>query len=289
MESLDLYAELELARTCTPEEIKQSYKKLALKWHPDKNKGNEEEATLKFQKVSEAYSILSDPTKRARYDKYGTIREEDWNFEDFMSHFDFQDLFGGLFGMDSGFAFNFVNFAGPNGRNKVRGRAKNKYVSKAQIRREQKQAEKLFKEFNKMGFGPETESDDEDSPKNKEKKADKKEEEEDEWDTEEEYTDDEEEGKPKGKEGNNKEEDDEDYEDVDSDEEEEGNPDHEKELRSEEIFMFPVFMDEKTVELGKKMKCKIDNKVFKNDDELFEHFHNTHKKEFRDWIKKHGK
>lgn len=289
MDKIDLYEELELSRTCSADEIKQSYKKLALKWHPDKNKGNEETATLKFQRVSEAYSILSDPEKRERYDKYGTINEEDFDFEEFMTHCNFQDLFGSLFG-DLGFSMNFADFE-KMGKSKLRGRAKNKFVSKAQMRREQKEAEKLMKEFTKIGFGGP--DDDEVPGKKTKKKAENQEE--DEWDTEEEYTDEEDEEKPKkgnGKKAAAAADDDDDFEDVDSDEEE-GNAKGGfggfggfGGLGAEDLFMFPIFMDENTVEVGKKYKCKYDNKVFKNDDELFDHFDKLHKKDFKTWMKK---
>jgi len=206
-----------------------------------------------------------------------------------MAHFDFQDLFGGLF-TDSAFTINMFDFAGMNGKGKGRaGRAKNKYVSKAQVRREQKQAEKLFKEFSKMGFGGGDEDSDEDSPKKKatDKKANNEEEED--WDTEEEYTDEEDDkakgkGDPKGK-NNKEEENDDDFEDVDSDEEDANDYDDVKGLSTEEVFLFPIFMDEKSTEVGKKMKCKIDNKVFKTDDELFDHFDSCHKKDFQKWVK----
>ena len=70
MEEIDLYAILELNKDATIEEIKKSYRKLAQKYHPDKNK-NKTEATEKFQEISKAYEILSDPEKKEKYDKYG--------------------------------------------------------------------------------------------------------------------------------------------------------------------------------------------------------------------------
>lgn len=70
MEEIDLYSILELKKDATEEEIKKSYRKLAQKWHPDKNK-NKEEATKKFQEISKAYEILSNPEEREKYDKYG--------------------------------------------------------------------------------------------------------------------------------------------------------------------------------------------------------------------------
>jgi DnaJ homolog subfamily A member 2 len=65
-----LYDELCIAPTATESEIKSAYRKLALKYHPDKNGGSEEAAT-KFKTVAEAYEILSDPQKRKRYDQGG--------------------------------------------------------------------------------------------------------------------------------------------------------------------------------------------------------------------------
>jgi len=67
----DYYKILGIDKTATDEEIKKAYKKLALKWHPDKNNDNRETATIKFKEVGEAYGILSDKNKRAIYDQYG--------------------------------------------------------------------------------------------------------------------------------------------------------------------------------------------------------------------------
>lgn len=62
------YELLELERTATQKDIEKAYKKAALKWHPDKNK--DEDTTDKFQAVSEAYTVLSDPNERAWYDSH---------------------------------------------------------------------------------------------------------------------------------------------------------------------------------------------------------------------------
>jgi len=67
----DFYKLLGLTKSATPEEIKKAYRKLAVKYHPDKNPGNKA-AEEKFKKVSEAYDVLSDPKKKADYDRFGS-------------------------------------------------------------------------------------------------------------------------------------------------------------------------------------------------------------------------
>ena len=66
-----LYDELNISPTADDNQIKKAYRKLSMKWHPDKNQDNIEEATSKFQKISEAYSILSNKEKRSMYDQVG--------------------------------------------------------------------------------------------------------------------------------------------------------------------------------------------------------------------------
>lgn len=66
----DLYKILEVEKTASADEIKKAYRKLALKYHPDRNKGNKE-AEEKFKKVSAAYEVLSNPESRSRYDHQG--------------------------------------------------------------------------------------------------------------------------------------------------------------------------------------------------------------------------
>ena len=66
----DLYEVLGVSRNAGQDEIKKAYRKLAVQFHPDKNPGNKE-AEEKFKEIAEAYAILSDADKRARYDRYG--------------------------------------------------------------------------------------------------------------------------------------------------------------------------------------------------------------------------
>ncbi|KAG0454858.1 hypothetical protein HPP92_024150 [Vanilla planifolia] len=67
----DYYKILQVDRNAKDDDLKKAYRKLAMKWHPDKNPDNKKEAEAKFKQISEAYEVLSDPQKRAIYDQYG--------------------------------------------------------------------------------------------------------------------------------------------------------------------------------------------------------------------------
>ena len=79
----DLYALLGVERSATAAQIKTSYKKLALKWHPDKHPEEEREAaTEKFKEISGAYQVLSNTEKREYYDRTGRVADSDDDMRD---------------------------------------------------------------------------------------------------------------------------------------------------------------------------------------------------------------
>lgn len=68
------YEILGVSKDASQNEIRSAYRRLILKWHPDKNLENSEEARELFQQISEAYQVLSDPVNRETYDRFGTTR-----------------------------------------------------------------------------------------------------------------------------------------------------------------------------------------------------------------------
>ncbi|XP_047970230.1 dnaJ homolog subfamily B member 13-like [Salvia hispanica] len=68
---VDYYKILQVDKNAKDDDLKKAYRKLAMKWHPDKNPNNKKDAEAKFKQISEAYDVLSDPQKRAVYDQYG--------------------------------------------------------------------------------------------------------------------------------------------------------------------------------------------------------------------------
>jgi len=71
MTGKNYYEMLELPKNASEADIKKAYRRLALKWHPDKNPDNQKEAEKRFKEISEAYEVLSDSNKRQIYDRYG--------------------------------------------------------------------------------------------------------------------------------------------------------------------------------------------------------------------------
>ncbi|CAM6101882.1 unnamed protein product [Calypogeia fissa] len=68
---VDYYNVLKVPKSASDDDLKKAYRKLAMKWHPNKNPNNKKDAEAKFKQISEAYEVLSDPQKRAIYDQYG--------------------------------------------------------------------------------------------------------------------------------------------------------------------------------------------------------------------------
>ncbi|WP_298034053.1 molecular chaperone DnaJ [uncultured Desulfovibrio sp.] len=100
----DYYEVLSISRTAGEDEIKRAYRKMAMKFHPDHNPGDAE-AEQRFKEAAEAYDVLRDPDKRARYDRFGHAGVQGnggggfGSAEDIFAHF--SDIFGDLFGFSS--------------------------------------------------------------------------------------------------------------------------------------------------------------------------------------------
>lgn len=94
MEEFDYYEILEISKTSNKDVIKKAYRKLALKYHPDRN-ANNKEAEEKFKQINEAYQVLSDDNRKEIYDKYGKAGLESSGFSGFSGK-DFGDVFGDL-------------------------------------------------------------------------------------------------------------------------------------------------------------------------------------------------
>ncbi len=112
MSKRDYYEVLGVSKTCTEGELKKAYRKVALKYHPDRNP-DDKDAEEKFKEAAEAYEVLSDANKRARYDQFGHqgvggaggFNGGGMNMEDIFSHFG--DIFGSAFGGNAGFGGGF--------------------------------------------------------------------------------------------------------------------------------------------------------------------------------------
>ncbi|MBM9612738.1 J domain-containing protein [Desulfobulbus rhabdoformis] len=116
---MDYYQSLGVAKTASAEEIKKAYRKLALKYHPDKNP-DDKVAEEKFKEISEAYAVLSDPEKRQQYDTFGSTGfKQRYSQEDIFRNFDLNDIlrqfgFGGGFRPGGG-GFRTSNFRSAGG------------------------------------------------------------------------------------------------------------------------------------------------------------------------------
>jgi curved DNA-binding protein len=106
MAETDYYKLLGIEKSVSQEEIKKKYRKLAMKYHPDKTKGDKA-SEEKFKQISEAYAVLSDPEKRKEYDTFGSSGfKQRYSQEDIFKNFDFGDIF-----KEFGFG-GFGNFSG---------------------------------------------------------------------------------------------------------------------------------------------------------------------------------
>jgi curved DNA-binding protein len=100
----DYYQVLGVDKKASADEIKKAYRKLAIKWHPDKNPNNKVASEEKFKKISEAYAVLSDPEKRQQYDNFGSDQfSQRYSQEDIFKGFDLDEIlrsfgFGGARG-----------------------------------------------------------------------------------------------------------------------------------------------------------------------------------------------
>eukprot|EP00451_Oxyrrhis_marina_P028781 CAMPEP_0204359662 /NCGR_PEP_ID=MMETSP0469-20131031/37433_1 /ASSEMBLY_ACC=CAM_ASM_000384 /TAXON_ID=2969 /ORGANISM="Oxyrrhis marina" /LENGTH=98 /DNA_ID=CAMNT_0051347743 /DNA_START=47 /DNA_END=340 /DNA_ORIENTATION=+ len=95
----DYYDLLGVPKDADEDTLKKAYRKMAIKWHPDKNPENKEAATEKFKKIAEAYEVLRDPQKRQIYDQYGEAGlSNTGGGGGGHGHIDPHDLFAAFFG-----------------------------------------------------------------------------------------------------------------------------------------------------------------------------------------------
>lgn len=115
MPERDYYEVLGVSRNTSPEDIKRAYRKIAIKYHPDKNPGDKS-AEEKFKEASSAYQVLSDPEKRKIYDLRGHAGVHDTGFQGFTNFEDIAANFGDIFGNFGDVFGDVFNRGGPGYR-----------------------------------------------------------------------------------------------------------------------------------------------------------------------------
>jgi len=118
MAKRDYYEVLGVGKNASPDDIKRAYRRLAIKYHPDKNPDSKAEAEAKFKQCAEAYEVLSDPEKRKRYDQFGHDGLRGMGMRDY-THMRWQDIssvFDDIFGGLGGFGDLFGRAAGRTSR-----------------------------------------------------------------------------------------------------------------------------------------------------------------------------
>ena len=115
----DYYDILGVNKSSSKEDIKKAYRKLALKYHPDKNKGNKA-SEEKFKEASEAYHVLSDEKRKANYDQFGHAAFQGAGGGQGFANFDFSSSFSDIFEDFFGDSFG-GSFAGSSRRSSNRG------------------------------------------------------------------------------------------------------------------------------------------------------------------------
>jgi molecular chaperone DnaJ len=98
--SKDYYNILGIDKNASDDQVKKAYRKMAMKYHPDKN-GGDTEAESKFKEVAEAYDVLSNPDKKSNYDRFGTTDTNPFGGGGFGHGFNMEDIFsqfGDVFG-----------------------------------------------------------------------------------------------------------------------------------------------------------------------------------------------
>ncbi|CAH9090467.1 unnamed protein product [Cuscuta epithymum] len=127
---MDYYSLLKVDKTATDEDLKKAYRKLAMKWHPDKNPTNKLQAEAMFKQISEAYEVLSDPQRRQVYDQYGeeglkdmSVSNEQPGYQNGFNPRNAEDIFAEFFGSSP---FGFGSSGGGGGGS---GRSSNRFTS----------------------------------------------------------------------------------------------------------------------------------------------------------------